>query len=46
MKNRIFKGKETEASISTRGERDFISPTDMLKAKDGDFYFRLVMQQE
>ena len=38
MKNRIIKVKDTEVTITTRNGQDYISLTDMLKAKDGDFF--------
>lgn len=38
MKNRKIIVKGTEVAIATRGEQDYISLTDMLKAKDGDFF--------
>ena len=38
MKNRIIKVKDTVVTITTRDGQDYISLTDMLKAKDGDFF--------
>jgi len=38
MKNRIITVKGTDITISTRLDQDYISLTDMLKAKDGDFF--------
>ena len=38
MKNRVIKVKGTEITIATRREGDYISLTDMLRAKDGDFF--------
>jgi len=38
--------KSTEISIISQGSNDYISLTDMLKAKDGDFfYLRLAKKQ-
>jgi len=37
-KNKIIVVKGTEITISKQGTEDFISLTDMLKAKDGDFF--------
>jgi hypothetical protein len=31
--------KETEVTVIKVGEEDYISLTDMLKAKDGDYFF-------
>lgn len=30
--------KGTEIAVFSQGDMDFISPTDMLRAKDGDFF--------
>jgi hypothetical protein len=38
MKNRIITVQGANVTISTRDEQDYISLTDMLKAKDGDFF--------
>src|SRR6266498_2288722 len=38
MKNRIIKVQGAEVTISSRHDQDYISLTDMLKAKDGDFF--------
>ncbi|MDO9225502.1 MAG: KilA-N domain-containing protein [Pseudomonadota bacterium] len=38
MKNRIITVKGVEVAIATRHEQDYICLTDMLKAKDGDFF--------
>lgn len=38
MKNQKINVKGTEISIFSSKENDFISLTDMLKAKDGDFF--------
>ncbi len=38
MKNRVITVQGAEVTISTRNEQDYISLTDMLKAKDGDFF--------
>ncbi|MBI5889648.1 MAG: KilA-N domain-containing protein [Nitrosomonadales bacterium] len=38
MKNRVINVKGAEVTISTRFGQDYISLTDMLKAKDGDFF--------
>ncbi len=38
MKNRTITVKGAEVTIATRFGQDYISLTDMLKAKDGDFY--------
>lgn len=38
MKKRILNVKGTEVTITMRGEQDYISLTDMLKAKDGDYF--------
>jgi hypothetical protein len=38
MKNRIIKVKGADVTIATRFGQDYISLTDMLKAKDGDFF--------
>ena len=38
MKNRIINVKGAEVTIATRHGQDYISLTDMLKAKDGDFF--------
>ncbi len=38
MKNRIITVQGANVTISTRNEQDCISLTDMLKAKDGDFF--------
>ena len=38
MKNRIINVKGAEVTIATRFGQDYISLTDMLKAKDGDFF--------
>jgi hypothetical protein len=37
-KNQKINVKGTEITLSKDGEYDFISLTDMLKAKDGDFF--------
>ena len=38
MNNRIINVKGAEVTIATRHGQDYISLTDMLKAKDGDFF--------
>jgi hypothetical protein len=38
MKNRVITVQGAEVTISTRNAQDYISLTDMLKAKDGDFF--------
>lgn len=38
MKSRIINVKGAEVTIATRHGQDYISLTDMLKAKDGDFF--------
>src|SRR3990167_9961289 len=38
MKNRVISVKGAEVTIATRFGQDYISLTDMLKAKDGDFF--------
>lgn len=38
MKNRIINVKGAEVSIARRNNQDYISLTDMLKAKEGDFF--------
>jgi len=38
MKNRVITVQGAEVAIATRNEQDYISLTDMLKAKDGDFF--------
>jgi|SRR3989338_7321383 len=38
MKNRTITVKGSEVTIATRFGQDYISLTDMLKAKDGDFF--------
>lgn len=38
MKNRTIKVKGADVTIATRYGQDYISLTDMLKAKDGDFF--------
>ncbi|MCK9387481.1 MAG: KilA-N domain-containing protein [Sulfuritalea sp.] len=38
MKSRVISVKGTEVTIATRHGQDYISLTDMLKAKDGDFF--------
>ena len=38
MKNRTITVQGTEIAIATRHEQDYICLTDMLKAKDGDFF--------
>lgn len=38
MKSRVISVKGTDVTIATRHEQDYISLTDMLKAKDGDFF--------
>jgi hypothetical protein len=38
MKNRVIKVKGADVTIATRFGQDYISLTDMLKAKDGDFF--------
>ncbi len=38
MKNRTINVKGSEVTIATRFGQDYISLTDMLKAKDGDFF--------
>jgi hypothetical protein len=38
MKNRVVNVKGAEVTISTRFGQDYISLTDMLKAKDGEFF--------
>ena len=38
MKNRIINVKGAEVAIVSRQGQDFISLTDMLNAKDGDFF--------
>jgi len=38
MKNRTINVKGAEVTIATRHGQDYISLTDMLKAKDGDFF--------
>lgn len=38
MKNRIINVKGAAVTISSRAGQDYISLTDMLKAKDGDFF--------
>ena len=38
MKNKTIVVQGTEITIATRQEQDYISLTDMLKAKDGDFF--------
>ena len=38
MKNRIINVKGADVTIATRHGQDYISLTDMLKAKDGDFF--------
>jgi hypothetical protein len=38
MKNRVINVKGAEVTISTRFGQDYISLTDMLKAKDGEFF--------
>lgn len=38
MKNRIITVKGADVSIATRAGQDYISLTDMLKAKDGEFF--------
>ena len=38
MKNRVITVNGTEVAIATRFGQDYISLTDMLKAKDGDFF--------
>ena len=38
MKNRIINVKGAEVTVATRHGQDYISLTDMLKAKDGDFF--------
>jgi hypothetical protein len=38
MKNRTIHVRDTEVAITTRHGQDYISLTDMLKAKDGDFF--------
>lgn len=47
MKNRIINVKGAEVTIATRHGQDYISLTDMLKAKDGELlYLRLAEKQE
>lgn len=38
MKSRVISVQGTEITIATRHEQDYICLTDMLKAKDGDFF--------
>jgi hypothetical protein len=38
MKNKSIVIQGTEITIATRQDQDYISLTDMLKAKDGDFF--------
>ena len=38
MKNRVITVQGSTVSVSTRNEQDYISLTDMLKVKDGDFF--------
>lgn len=38
IKNKTINVRETEVSIIKKGELEYISLTDMLKAKDGDFF--------
>ncbi|WP_310450654.1 KilA-N domain-containing protein [Sulfuritalea sp.] len=38
MKGRIISVQGTEIAIATRHEQDYICLTDMLKAKDGEFF--------
>ncbi|MEY4591144.1 MAG: hypothetical protein RIR18_39 [Pseudomonadota bacterium] len=38
MKNRVITVKETEVTVTTWQGQDYICLTDMLKAKDGDFF--------
>lgn len=38
MKNRTIQVKGADVTIATRHGQDYISLTDMLKAKDGDFF--------
>jgi len=38
MKSRIISVQGTEVTIATRHEQDYICLTDMLKAKDGEFF--------
>ena len=38
MKNRILNVKDAEVAIVSRQGQDYICLTDMLKAKDGDFF--------
>ncbi len=37
-KNKKIDVQGTEITISSKNEEDYISLTDMLKAKDGDFF--------
>ena len=41
-KNKKIEVEGKEITILFDKEQEYISLTDMLKAKDGDFYFRLV----
>lgn len=45
-KNKTINVKGTEITILKNGDNEFISLTDMLRAKDGDFFFRLAKKQE
>ena len=38
MKNRIITVKDTQVTVSDWQGQDYICLTDMLKAKDGDFF--------
>ena len=38
MKNKKINVKDTEITITSINNEDYISLTDMLKAKDGDFF--------
>ncbi|HMQ76223.1 MAG TPA: KilA-N domain-containing protein [Flavobacteriales bacterium] len=38
MKNRTITVKDTEVAVTTVGQQDYISLTDMLKAKEGDVF--------
>lgn len=38
MKNRIIKVQGAEVSVASHDDHDYISLTDMLKAKDGEFF--------
>ncbi len=43
-KNRKIIVQDNEINIVTNNQDDFISLTDMLKAKDGDFLFRIGLE--